>query len=224
MGRSVGVCALCVAMFLAIGCGGGGSKTTQQLRIVMASPSTPRVDILINGSQVATSLAFGNFTGYIPVKASQQRIQVKTVSDSKTVLQQTVAVLPGGKQTLLVTGAESSGQSLVLTDGGTTTTTGFGNVRVVNASTTMGGADVYIVNAGAGLAGKTPATPNLTYNQTTGYKTQAIGNYEVYMTAPGTTNTYLDTGSLALAQSQYQTVVAVDGANGGFNYILLTDQ
>jgi hypothetical protein len=103
-------------------------------------------------------------------------------------------------------------------------TTGDGSVRVVNASPAMGDSDVYIVNAGVGLNGSTPVVTSLPFNQTTGYQLTAIGNYQVFMTAPGTTNAFLDTGPLALAQSQFQTVVAVNGRNGGFTYIPLTDQ
>jgi hypothetical protein len=88
----------------------------------------------------------------------------------------------------------------------------------------MGEADVYIVNAGAGLNGAKPVATSLPFNQTTGYRPTAIGNYQVFMTAPGTTNAFLDTGPLALMQTQFQTVVAVNGKNGGFTYIPLTDQ
>ena len=117
-------------------------------------------------------------------------------------------------------------QSLLLTDGTTTTTTttATGQVRVVNASPTMGPADVYIVNAGSSIGGTTPVAAKLAFNQATSYQSEAIGNYQVFMTQPGTTNVYLNTGPLALTQSQFQTVVAIDAIGGGFNFIALTDQ
>ncbi len=67
MGRRVGLFALCVAIISMIGCG-GRSDTTQQLRIVMASPDAPPVDILIDGNQVGTALAYTNSTAYPTVK------------------------------------------------------------------------------------------------------------------------------------------------------------
>jgi len=219
-----------VGTLFAVACGGGGSSssgTTQQVRVVMASPDAPPVDILIDGGQVATSLAYRNFTSYTPVKTGQHRIEAIRVSDSASIFQQTVAVGASANLTVLITGPAAMTQGLVLTDASTTSTTvstGNGYVRVVNASPAMGVADVFIVNAGAGLNGATPASSSLPFNQTTGYQLTAIGNYQVFMTAPGTTNVFLDTGPLALAQTQYQTVVAVDGRNGGFTYILLMDQ
>lgn len=225
MGRRAGVIALCLGLVCIIGCG-SGTSTTQQVRIVMASPDAPPVDILIDGTQIATALAYTNSTSYTAVKAGQRRVQALTVNNSTSIFDQTISVAASANLTLLLTGPLSKIQSVLLTDGSTTTTTttGTGKVRIVNASATMGPADVYIVNAGAGLSGATPAVTKLPFDQATSYESAAIGNYEVFMTSPGTTNLLLDTGALALTQSQFQTVVAVDAPGGGFNYVALTDQ
>jgi hypothetical protein len=209
-----------------IGCGGGSSDTTQQLRIVMASPGAPPVDIFIDGTQVATSVAYTNSTSYLPVKSGSRHIQALTVSNSTSVFDQSISITASANETLLLTGAASKIQSLLLTDGtvNTTVTTGQGDVRVVNASPSMGPADVYIVNAGTSLSGAKPVSSSLTVDHATAYQLAAIGNYQVFMTQPGTTNVFLNTGPLALIQSQFQTVVAVDATGGGFNFIVLTDQ
>lgn len=226
MGRRVGLIALCLAIALMIGCGGGGSDTTQQLRIVMASPDAPPVDILIDGTQVATSLVYTNSTAYLAVKSGSRRIQVLTVSNSTSVFDQTISISASANETLLLTGPVAKMQSLLLTDGATnaTITTGDGKVRVVNASQAMGAADVYIVNSGASLAGAKPVSSGLAFGKATDYTLATIGNYQVFMTQPGTTNIFLNTGPLALSQSQFQSVVALDAVGGGFNFIVLTDQ
>lgn len=226
MGRRAGVVALCLAIGSMIGCGGGSSNTTQQLRIVMASSDAPPVDILIDGSQVATALAYENSTAYLTVKAGQRRIQAITVANSKSIFDQTISVSGSSNQTLLVTGPVSKLQSVLLTDGSTNTTitTGQGKVRVVNASPSMGPADVYVITAGENISGVTPTVAGLVFDKGTDYESAEIGNYQVFMTQPGTTNVYLNTGPLALTQSQFQTVVALDASGGGFTYIVLTDQ
>jgi len=225
VGRRAGVVALCLAIVFMIGCG-GSSSTTQQMRIVMASPDAPPVDILIDGAQVATSLAYENSTAYLTLKSGQRRIQALTVANSTSVFDQTISISASANLTLLLTGPVSKMQSLLLTDGttNTTITTGQGDVRVVNAAPTMGPADVYVVNAGTSLAGAKPVSSNLAFNQATGYESATIGNFQVFMTQPKTTNVYLNTGPLALTQSQFQTVVAIDASGGGFTYIALTDQ
>ena len=228
MGIRVGLVALCLAIVFMIGCGGGSSDATQQLRIVMASPDAPPVDILIDGAQVATSLAYTNSTPYLPVKSGSRHIQALRVSNSTSVFDQNVSVTTSANQTLLLVGPAAKIQSLLLTDGATnattTTTTGDGKVRVVNASQTMGPADVYIVNSGTSLAGVTPVSAGLTFDKATDYTLASISNYQVYLTEPGTTNVLLNSGPLTLTQNQFQTVVALDAVGGGFNFIVLTDQ
>jgi Domain of unknown function (DUF4397) len=228
VGRCVLIAVLCFAFLCTPDCGGGGSSnsTTQQIRVVMASPTAPPVNILIDGTEVATSLGFRNFMPYQPVKTGQHRVQGIAVSNSASIFQETVAVTASTNLTIYVTGSGSKPQTLVLTDGGGTATnivTGDGSVRVINASSNLGPADVYIVNAGVGISGTTPVATNLPFNQATVYEQTAIGNYQVFVTSPGTSNVFLDTGPLALTQTQFQTVVAVDGTNGGSNYIVLTD-
>jgi len=135
VGRRAGVVALCLAIVFMIGCG-GSSSTTQQLRIVMASPDAPPVDILIDGTQVATSLAYTNSTAYLAVKSGSRHIQALTVSNSTSVFDQTISITASANETLLLTGPVAKMQSLLLTDGtiNTTITTGDGKVRVVNAT------------------------------------------------------------------------------------------
>ena len=226
MGRRVGLVALCLAIVLMIGCGGSSSDTTQQLRIVMASPDATPVDILIDGTQVATSLAFTNSTAYLPVKSGSRHIQALTVSNSTSVFDQTISITASVNQTLLLIGPATKIQYLQLTDGATnaTITTGDGKVRVVNASQAMGPADVYIVNSGTSLAGATPTSTALAFGKATDYTLEVIGDFQVFMTQPGTTNVFLNTGPLDLIQSQFRTVIAVDAVGGGFNFIVLTDQ
>jgi len=50
------------------------------------------------------------------------------------------------------------------------------------------------------------------------------GNYEVFMTVPGTRNAFLATGPLAVATAKNQTVVIEDAAGGGFTFAALQDQ
>jgi len=224
VGGRVWLSALCLGIFLSTGCGSSGSSTTAQLRFFQASPDSPHVNVLVDGASVATNLGYGNGTGYISVKSGSRHIQIVPLSGSSPILDESLSISSGANQTLLLTGPAASVKPVVLTDGGTKVTTGDGYVRVVNASSTMGPADVYIVVAGASIAGLKPVVSNMAFDQDTKYQLIAAGNYQVFMTAPGTTNAFLSTGSIDLTASANQTIVALDSISGGFTYARLTDQ
>ncbi len=145
-------------------------------------------------------------------------------SGGAAVLDQTIAVGSSSNQTLVATGSSSSATGIVLADGGTTATTGDGYVRVVNASSDIGVADVYIVAAGTSIVGTTPAASGLGFNQSSSYQLIVAGNFDVFFTAPGTTNVILSTGPLTLTASTNETLVAYDDASGGSTYQVITDQ
>ena len=214
----------CLALFL-VGCGSGsGSSTTAQLRILLASPDSPKVNVLVDGTSVAANLVYGNATPYISVQSGSRHVQVVPVSGASPIFDQTLSLAASANQTLLLTGPAASIHPIMLTDGGTTSVIGDGYVRVVNASATMGAADVYIVPAGNSIVGVQPVTAGLAFDADTGYQVTAGGNYEVFMTAPNTTQAFLTTGPLSLNASQNQTVVALDRNSGGFMFAQLTDQ
>lgn len=221
MGRRAGFAAILLAL---LGAGCGSSNHTGQVRFFDASPSAPNVNLVIDGTTVSSNLAYGNATGYISAKAGSRKLQAVPVNGSSPVLNLSVSVPDSGDTTVLMTGSAGSVQSITLTDGGTTSSTGNSYVRVVNASVSMGPADVYIVDAGSGIGGATPVATNLQLNQSAGYHLTPASNYEMFMTSPGTHNVLLDTGPINLAAQQNWTLIALDGASGGFTFSLLQDQ
>jgi hypothetical protein len=224
LGRCVGIAALCWAMIFVAGCGGGGSSSTGQIRFVQASPSAPHVDFLIDGTTETSNMAYGNASGYVAVKTGSRHLQAIPVNSTSPLLDLSVPVASSGNSTVLLTGPGSSVKSLVLTDGGTTSSTGNGYVRVVNASVSMGPADVYIVAPGSGINGATPAATNLGLSQDGGYTLTPAGNYEVFMTSPGSKSILLDTGPINLTSLQNWTLIALDSVSGGFTFELFQDQ
>jgi hypothetical protein len=205
------------------GCGSGGS-TNALVRFLQASPDAPQVNVLVDGQSVSGNLGYGNATAYISVKSGSRHVQVVPVSGSSPIFDQTISFTSSTNQTLLLTGPAAGIQPVMLKDGGTTATVGDGYVRVFNASAAMGAADVYLVPAGSTITGVQPIAASLGFDKDSGYQLTVAGNFEVFMTVPGTPNALLNTGSLSLTSAQNQTVVALDGASGGFTFALLTDQ
>lgn len=217
---------LSCAAGLATGCGSSssGSLTNAQLRFVMASPDAPQVNVLVDGVVQAGDLSYGNASTYVSVTPKSHNIQAVPVSGGGAIFAQNISFASSSNQTLLLSGPAAGIQSVMLDDTSPTVVGGDAYVRVVNASATLGAADVYIVPAGSGIAGVMPVTAGLGFDQNTGYQLTVAGNYEVFMTSPGTSNARLDTGSISLTASQNQTVVVLDGPAGTFTFAPLTDQ
>ena len=213
-----------LAVFVGAGCGGHGDNSTAQLRVVQASPGAPQVNVLVDKVSVATNLNYGDSTVYLTVKTGSRHIQIVPVNGSSPILDQTLSFAASAKQSVVLTGPSTSIQPIVLTDGGTPATAGDGQVRVLNASGAMGPADLYLVPAGTSISGVSPQVASLTFDKDTGYLLLVPGNYEVFLTAPGTKNAFLSTGPINLTANVDQTIVALDGAMSGFTYALLVDQ
>jgi hypothetical protein len=229
--RGVLLFALLLLLTFWLGCGGGSSTDTGSLRFVQGSPDAPAVDFLVDGKTQTSDMLYANSSDYISLKPGSRHVQVIPVNGSKPLLDQTVSVGSSDFHTLLLTGPVAQLKPVLLTDTvASTTTTPINNVRVMSISTQMGPADVYVVAPGVNLATATPVFTNLTLSQDSGY--QAItgatgagtGSYQVFVTAPGTRNAYLNTGPLALATGKNQTVVIEDSPSGGFTFSALQDQ
>ena len=222
----VGLFALFLGIAFSIGCGGSSSSSdTAQIRVFQGAAGVSAVNILVEEKLQAANLNYGAATDYLTTKTGSIHVQAVLASDGSSVLDQSFSIASSAHETLFITGTSSSVTSTVIGDGGTTTVTGDGHVRVFNGSNTMGASDVYIVNPGTGLTGATPAAKSVGFDSDSGYQAIPAGNYEVFLTVPGTTIVNFATGPLDLAStSTNQTVVVFDAAHGGFNFILLTDQ
>lgn len=203
---------------------GGHSISTGQLRFLAVSPDAPAVNLVVDQKTVASNLAYNNNSDYLATATGSRRVRAVPVNGGAAILDTTVPVTQGTYQTLLLTGPAAHAQSVVLSDGGTTASSGNGNVRIVNASQAMGPSDVYLVPAGTGLGTVQPVAVSVGFDKNTGYQLVAAGSYEVFMTAPGTKNVFLATGPINLTASQNQTLVALDAIPGGFTFTSLTDQ
>ena len=231
MRRGVLLFALFLLLSVWLACGGGSSSDTGNLRFVQGSPDAPMVNFVVDGKTEQTNMLYGNATDYISLKVGSRHAQVIPVNSTTPLLDDTVSMDSGVFQTLILTGPAAQLKPVLLTDSvASTSTTPVKNVRVINISTQMGPADVYIVAPGVNLASVTPVATNLSLGENTDYQPITTlsggnaGNYEVFMTVPGTRNAFLATGPLAVATAKNQTVVIEDAAGGGFTFAALQDQ
>jgi hypothetical protein len=207
-------------LFAALGCGGGGHSN---VRVLLASTGQSNVDVVINGSVVATDLLYGAATSYISVKSGAVRIQLEPTGTKTPFLDQTISTSSSGQYTFVVDNSSTSLSSFTLTDDVTTPTNI--NLRIVNAALDLPTADVYIVPQGTSISSVPPTISNLAFGQASSYQTlTTAGAYEVYFTQPGTTFAFIDTGAISLATGQNRTLFAMDTQfGGGFTFLVLAD-
>jgi Domain of unknown function (DUF4397) len=223
-----GVCGFLGLLLLSIGlgCGSsdGGGSNTASFRLVQASPDAPLSNVIIDGKTQSSNVSYGNATAYLSVKTGSRHLQLVPVNASKAIYDANLSFASNAKETLLLTGPVAQLQPITLTDAGTTPPSGDGSVRIINLSSKMGPADVYITVGNASLVGATPVTTSLAFGKDTGYQSVLAGQYQVFLTAPGTNNAYLSTGPLSITAAQNQTIVILDQPGGGFTFSPLQDQ
>lgn len=208
------------ALLLANGCGGGSQA---KLRVVNASPNETGIDVLIDGKSVASGIAYGSNSDYLPVDSGSRHLQIETTGTTNILLDQNLSFNSNTQTTYLVTNVAASISSLLLSDDSTARTAGEANLRVVNAAPSLGPVDVYIVTPGADLVASTPILRSMALDAATDYQRLTPGSFEVVLTVPGSTFALVDTGAVNLASGQNRTMLALDGVSGGFAATLLSD-
>jgi Domain of unknown function (DUF4397) len=220
VGRPLWVCALSVAVsLLSSSCGGGGQT---QLRVMNASPGEPELNVLVDGKNVSSNLAYGASSGYLTINSGSRDVQIEPAGSSTPILDETLSFSGSTSSTMLVDNYSSNVQSVVLTDDNSTPASGNFRIRIINASPSMGAVDVYVLESGTSLAGATPLASSLAFGSASSYVGLAAGTYNIYFTQPGTTFSYI-VASAAFTTGQVRTVVALNNLAGGYTTTTLND-
>jgi len=201
------------ALFVATGCG----SSAAHIRVLNAIPIQSSIDMLIDSKTIANSIPYGAASGYSIVSSGSRHLQIEP-SGSTPFVDQTINVPSGSSNTILATASAAT----VLADNNSAPASGDVKIRVINASSNLGTADVYITTAGTGLSAS-PTFSSVGVSAASTYDAVAAGSYQVYFTAPGTSNILLSTSALSFSSGQVRTVVVLDGQTGGITTSVLAD-
>lgn len=221
-GRFWALCLMSGIVLVGAGCGGSSSGTTQ-LRIVQASLSVGNVNVLIDGTNVA-STGYGAATSYQTVSTGSRHVQVQSTSSSTNVVDENVSFSSGDSKTLIVENVSPNITGAVLSNQTSTPDSGNFAIRVHNASSIMGPVDIYIVPTGTDINTVNPSVTSLAFGSTTSYTSLTAGVYQVLLTQPGTKSPLVNTGPVSLTSGQVRTIVAIANAGGASStYLNLPD-
>ena len=219
---SVGLLAL-FGMSIAFGCGGGGIGNKAHFRAMNAVPDQPSITAMLDGTSVASSVAYGAASDYAETKSGSRQLQVEPSSATNVFLDQTFNLDGATNTTAIIANFSSTSSAIVLTDDTTAPATGKIKLRVVNAAPNLGIVDVYVVPPGTDINNATPAVVSLGFESSSAYLELSAGSYDFVFTPHGSTFTFLDTGAVSFNAAQNRTIVVMNSLSGGFSIGTLKD-
>jgi hypothetical protein len=191
------------------------SAPEAQVRIVVASPDAPGLDIYQGSNPVAYNLGFGTVTSYIQLTPGTYTINADTAG-TKQVLSSSKSTFAASSQyTVLIGNSAASLQQLTLTDQSQAAPVGQIALRFIDQATRVGAVDVYLVPAGQKLTAVAPLITNVSFGINTGYLNIPAGAYSIVMLPAGTVPISTTIATYAGPQVTYisgssHTVILID--------------
>ena len=192
--------------------------TQASLRAFHVSPDAPLVDIVVDDNFAAPlveDFAYTDIAGYVPVDAGGYNLKVTVANDPGVIaIDADVALDAGQAYDVLAIGPLASIAPLVLNDDPRPVNT-YAKVRIVHGSPTAQDVDIYVAAPGTDISTIAPAFTDIPFAASTGYVNLPAGDYEVTVTAAGSTTPAIGPAPFTFANGDVFTVVARDAAGGG---------
>jgi len=212
---------LVCAVLLVSGCGGGGST---RIRMMNAVPDESNLALLIDGTSVAGSVAYGTSTSYMKVSSGSRHVQIEPSGATNVIIDQNLTIASGTDTTVIAENFSTNPASaLVLTDDNSAPSSGNFKLRIVNVAPSLGPVDVYVVAPGTDLNTVSATVTNLAFGTSTSYQSLSAGAYEIELTNVGAKFPVIDTGSQTFSSGQVRTFVGLNAQSGGFTDSILQD-
>lgn len=210
------------ALLTTTACGGGGGGKTQ-FRVLQTSPDENAVDVLLDGTSVASGVTYAAPTNYSSVSSGSHSLKVRPTGSTADLIDEQITLNGGSNSTLVVANFASSITPILLTDDTTAPSSGDVKVRFLNVAPGLGNVDIYLVAPGSTPGLVAPTLPSLAFDTASGYQSFTAGSYEFFVTAAGNTFSYVDSGTITFTAGQNATLVALSNRIGGFTYVRLAD-
>lgn len=202
-----------------------------QVRVVVASPDSPGLDIYQGSNPVAYNLGFGTVTSYIQLTPGTYTINADTAG-TKQVLSSSKSTFAASNQyTVLIGNSAANLQQLTLTDQSQAAPSGQIALRFIDQATRVSAVDVYLIPTGQKLAAVTPLLTNVSFGINTGYLNIPNGAYSIVMLPAGTVPISTTIATYSGPQVTYisgsaHTVILIDqqlGSSPGLQVITAED-
>ncbi len=202
--------------------------TPAALRIVHGSPDAPNVDIFVNddfAAPLVTNLAYSDVFGFADVAPGDYNLKVTPAGDPGVIVIDADATLAVSQYyDVIAANLLASIEPLLLNDDPRALATA-AKLRLIHGSPAAGNVDVFVTAPGADLTQETPTLTDVAFAANTGFLEIAPGDYEVTITATGTTTPAIGPLAVTLDAAGVYTAIAADADGGGtpLGVILLDD-
>ncbi len=206
-----------LALIPLTGCQGiSGTSVVSRVRIIVASPDAPAVDIYEGSAPVAYNLGFGNITSYIQINPGSLTLSADTTGTRQTLTTVAGTFAGSAQYTVLLSNVAANLQETVLKDQSSPAPGGDVALRFLDVGTAIGAVDVYLVPSGSLVTAVSPLLSNVAFGSNSGYLNVAAGAYKIVIFPTGTVPT-------ATAVAAY-TGAVVTYNSGSARTVLLLDQ
>jgi hypothetical protein len=174
-----------VASLSLVACGGDEnvSDTYGNVRVLVASPNAPGLDLEFGDNQVAADLSYMENTGYLIVPPGSLDIRLEPLADTAAVLKQTLNIAEQGEYTVIALNYVDELESIVLEDDDVAPPSGQVRLRVVHGAPALGPVDVYVTLLNDPL--ESPVLTNVAFKDASAYLNLPAGTYRVSVTLTG---------------------------------------
>lgn len=199
------------------------------IRVVHASPDAGTVDIYVNDTALVTGAVYTQATPFSQFTQGNLTIKVCAAGTTNCPINTTLKADPGKYYTVLAIGSLAGGTLEALVAADDRTAPSIANqfkLRVIHAAPAATPVDVYVTapTAVLGSTGNTAAIYDLAYKSiTTPYIGVPSGSYRFRITAAGTQNVVIDSGTTGfpMVAGKTYTAIAVNPVAGVTNGLIL---
>ncbi|TYR81219.1 DUF4397 domain-containing protein [Priestia megaterium] len=175
------------------------------LRVVHASPDTPKVDIYVDGKAVIHSASFKEATDYLNLSAGSHKVEIFSAGTKNAVISTNLTVEVGKAYTLATINKLAKLELKVLEDD-MTVAKGKAKVRAGHFSPDAPAVKIGVVD-------ELTLFENTSFKQVTDYAELDAGTYDLSITAAEGDNKVLDLADMNLEVNTVYTVLAINTAD-----------
>jgi hypothetical protein len=197
----------------ALGIGADGDAC---VNVVHASPDAPAVDVYVDGQLALSNLAFGAFSGWVPVPAGEHQIQVTATGAEidTAVIDATVTLEPGVAYQVAATGLLANIAPAIFETDLSELSADTARVRVIHASPDAPAVDVAVTGGDVLISG-------LAFPSASDALEVPAGAYDLEVRPAGTTDVALALPGVQLDAGMVYDVFAIGQVGDGTLTVLV---